>query len=97
MTDPSGEHKAEQAVPKRSVIGIAGADHYTLYDPATDHLTFLSIDKNRPSGKGFAEPNLSRLRSVSITPQSRAQQPSNVHEQGRDTIIDKTKQPSGRY
>ena len=54
VTDHSGEHKAEQAVPKRSVIGIGGGDHYTLYDPATDHLTFLNIDPSRTqSGRGF--------------------------------------------
>ena len=54
VTDHSGKHQAEQAVPKRSVIGIGGGDHYTLYDPATDHLTFLNIDPSRTqSGRGF--------------------------------------------
>ena len=44
----------EASLPVRSVIGIGGGDHYTLYDPATDHLTFLSVDQSRAqSGQGF--------------------------------------------
>ncbi|MEC7248654.1 MAG: phosphoesterase [Cyanobacteriota bacterium] len=54
VTDHSGEHQAAQAVPKRSVIGIGQGDHYTLYDPATDHLTFLDLSKSRGQRKrGF--------------------------------------------
>ena len=54
VTDHSGEHREEQSLPKRSVIGIGAAEHYTLYDPATDHLAFLKVDNNqRQPSRGF--------------------------------------------
>ena len=59
VTDHSGEHKAEQAVPKRSVIGIGGGKHYTHYDPATDHLAFQNDYPSRAqSGRGFGQAKL---------------------------------------
>ena len=47
-----------QAVPKRSVICIGGHQHYTVYDPATDHIEFLtagarSKQPTRRVGLGF--------------------------------------------
>ena len=54
VKDHAGESDHQQAVPKRSVIGIGEGDHYTLYDPATDHLTFLDLSKSRGQRKrGF--------------------------------------------
>lgn len=50
----NSEHDNQQAVPKRSVIGIGGGKDYTLYDPATDRLDFLSAGShNAVRGKGF--------------------------------------------
>jgi hypothetical protein len=41
-------------VPKRSVIGIGGGRHYTLYDPATDHIEFrIAGEPSNASGRGF--------------------------------------------
>ena len=51
VKDHAGESSHNQAVPKRSVIGIGGYQHYTIYDPATDQLEFLSAER---SGRGFA-------------------------------------------
>ena len=42
VKDHAGESDHQQAVPKRSVIGIGGHQHYTVYDPATDRIEFLS-------------------------------------------------------
>ena len=41
--DPAGEAEQEHTVPKRSVIGIGSGANYTLYDPASDHIEFLSV------------------------------------------------------
>ena len=35
-----GEHKQQQPVPKRSVIGIGAGAHYTLYDAGSDRVEF---------------------------------------------------------
>ena len=52
----NAEYENDLAVPKRSVIGIGGRSNYTLYDPATDHISFLSAGKTSRTepGKGFA-------------------------------------------
>jgi len=42
VLDPAGEAAQEHTVPKRSVIGIGSVANYTLYDPASDHIEFLS-------------------------------------------------------
>ena len=42
VKDHAGEHNHEQSVPKRSVIGIGTGAAYTLYDPASDRLEFLT-------------------------------------------------------
>ena len=54
VKDHAGEQQSEQAVPKRSVIGIGGGRHYTLYDPATDHIEFrIAGEASNASGRGF--------------------------------------------
>ena len=54
VKDHAGEQQSEQAVPKRSVIGIGGGMHYTLYDPATDHIEFrVAGEPSNASGRGF--------------------------------------------
>ena len=45
LKDHACEQLQEQPVPKRSVIGIGCGEHYTLYDPASDHTEFLSVDE----------------------------------------------------
>ena len=95
VTDHSGEHKAEQAVPKRSVIGIGGGDHYTLYDPATDHLAFLNVDPSRAqSGRGFGEPNSGHSERACSILHGHAQQSSLSMKNGTTQHRPK-KQPSG--
>ena len=49
LKDHAREQLQEQPVPKRSVIGIGCGEHYTLYDPASDHTEFLRVDSR--SGK----------------------------------------------
>ena len=43
VLDPAGQAEQEHTVPKRSVIGIGSGANYTLYDPASDHIEFLSV------------------------------------------------------
>ena len=43
VKDHAGEEQQEHTVPKRSVIGIGSGANYTLYDPASDHIEFLSV------------------------------------------------------
>ena len=50
IKDHSNDQEHDQAVPKRSVIGIGGGKNYTLNDPASDHHEFLSAS-NRASGR----------------------------------------------
>ena len=38
MKDHAREQMHEQQVPRRSVIGVGSGVHYTLYDPASDHI-----------------------------------------------------------
>jgi len=50
----AGEEQRDQAVPKRSVIGIGSGENYTVYDPASDHIEFLSVaGKSGRSNLGF--------------------------------------------
>jgi hypothetical protein len=54
VKDPTGEQQREQAVPKRTVIGIGSGENYTLYDPASDRVEFLSVAvRSRLSNLGF--------------------------------------------
>ena len=54
MIDPVGKTQQEHTVPKRSVIGIGSGANYTLYDPASDHIEFLSVvDSSGSSKLGF--------------------------------------------
>ena len=54
VKDPTGEQQREQAVPKRSVIGIGSGENYTLYDPASDRVEFLSAAlRSRLTNLGF--------------------------------------------
>ena len=58
VKDHAGESDHKQTVPKRSVIGIGGHQHYTVYDPATDRIEFLSAGESskqpaRRVGFGF--------------------------------------------
>ena len=50
VKDHASENLQEQAVPKRSVIGIGSGAKYTLYDPGSDHIEFLSVG-SKPSAK----------------------------------------------
>ena len=52
VKDSTGEEQREQAVPKRSVIGIGSGESYTLYDPASDHVEFLSVAERSKLGFG---------------------------------------------
>ena len=42
VKDHAREQMHEQQVPRRSVIGVGSGVHYTLYDPASDHIEFCS-------------------------------------------------------
>ena len=43
VKDHVGVDQQEHTVPKRSVIGIGSGANYTLYDPASDHIEFISV------------------------------------------------------
>ena len=54
VKDHAGEEQRDQAVPKRSVIGIGSGENYTVYDPASDHIEFLSVaERSGRSNLGF--------------------------------------------
>ena len=54
VKDHAGEQQQEQTVPKRSVIGIGEGANYTLYDPGSDQISFLSVSSNpRTKRLGF--------------------------------------------
>lgn len=59
VKDHAGVHQGDQAVPKRSVIGIGQQASYTLYDPATDLVEFMQAGRSsattKPQGKGFGQ------------------------------------------
>jgi hypothetical protein len=42
VRDLEGQRHQQQSVPQRQVIGIGSGIHYTLYDPGSDRLDFLS-------------------------------------------------------
>ena len=55
VVDHAAEHESDQAVPKRTIIGIGSGYKYTIYDPATDKVEFLDAkDKVNTAGRGFA-------------------------------------------
>ena len=54
VKDHIGEEQRDQAVPKRSVIGIGSGENYTVYDPASDRIEFLSVaGRSGRSNLGF--------------------------------------------
>ena len=55
VRDLEGERHQQQSVPQRQVIGIGTGIHYTIYDPGSDRLDFLSAG-SRPQqrARGFA-------------------------------------------
>ena len=58
VKEHAGESDHQQTVPKRSVIGIGGHQHYTVYDPATDRVELLNAGESskqpaRRVGFGF--------------------------------------------
>ena len=55
VRDLEGERHQQQSVPKRQVIGIGAGVHYTIYDPGSDRLDFLTAG-SRPQqrARGFA-------------------------------------------
>ena len=54
VKDHAGEEQRDQAVPKRSVIGIGSGENYTVYDPASEHIEFLSVaGRSGRSNLGF--------------------------------------------
>ena len=54
VKDHAGEQQQEQTVPNRSVIGIGEGANYTLYDPGSDQISFLSVSsKPRTKRLGF--------------------------------------------
>ena len=55
VVDHAAEHESDQAVPKRTIVGIGSGYKYTIYDPATDKVEFLDAkDKVNTAGRGFA-------------------------------------------
>jgi hypothetical protein len=54
VKDHAGEEHRDQAVPKRSVIGIGSGENYTVYEPASDQIEFLSLaGRSGRSNLGF--------------------------------------------
>ena len=55
VRDLEGQRHHQQSVPQRQVIGIGTGIHYTIYDPGSDRLDFLSAG-SRPQqrARGFA-------------------------------------------
>jgi len=55
VRDLEGQRHQQQSVPKRQVIGIGAGVHYTIYDPGSDRLDFLTAG-SRPQqrARGFA-------------------------------------------
>jgi hypothetical protein len=51
----ANQRHQQQSVPKRQVIGIGAGVNYTIYDPGSDHLDFLTAG-SRPlqRARGFA-------------------------------------------
>jgi len=55
VQDLEGQRRQQQGVPQRQVIGIGAGVHYTIYDPGSDRLDFLTAG-SRPQqrARGFA-------------------------------------------
>ncbi len=55
VRDLEGQRHQQQSVPQHQVIGIGAGIHYTIYDPGSDRLDFLSAG-SRPQqrARGFA-------------------------------------------
>ena len=55
VRDLEGQRHQQQSVPQRQVIGIGAGIHYTIYDPGSDRLDFLTAG-SRPQqrARGFA-------------------------------------------
>ena len=55
VQDLEGQRHQQQGVPPRQVIGIGAGVHYTIYDPGSDRLDFLTAG-SRPQqrARGFA-------------------------------------------
>ena len=55
VRDLEGQRHQQQSVPKRQVTGIGAGVHYTIYDPGSDRLGFLTAG-SRPlqRARGFA-------------------------------------------
>jgi hypothetical protein len=54
VKDHAGEEQRDQVVSKLSVIGIGSGENYTVYDPASDHIEFLSVtERSGRSNLGF--------------------------------------------
>ena len=55
VRDLEGQRHQQQSVPKRQVIGIGAGVHYTIYDPGTDRLDFLTAcSRPQQRARGFA-------------------------------------------
>ena len=54
VKDHAGEQLQQQTFPRRSVIGIGTGANYTLYDPASDRIDFLTVaGRSTNVGLGF--------------------------------------------
>ena len=54
VKDLEGQHDQQQVVPKRTIIGIGAGTAYTLYDPGSDHISFLTAGSTSVSKRlGF--------------------------------------------
>ena len=50
----NGDHKKEQKVPQKAVVGIGVGKNYTLYDAGTDNTQFVQAgNKSEKRIKGF--------------------------------------------
>ena len=55
VRDLEGERHQQQSVPQRQVIGIGAGIPYTIYDPGSDRLDFLSAGSRlQQRARGFA-------------------------------------------
>ena len=52
--DLTGNHKKEQKVPQKAVIGVGAGKNYTLYDVGTDNTQFVRAGyQSEKKTKGF--------------------------------------------
>jgi hypothetical protein len=55
VRDLEGQRHQQQSVPKRQVIGIGAGVQYTIYDPGSDRLDFLTAgSRHQQRARGFA-------------------------------------------